>query len=68
MKENIITGLVRSHSVYKPPTSPNKMEVTPILALKDNYMYVLVDKKTRECAVVDPVEPKKVIQNFFFCV
>ena len=37
------------------------MNVTPIAALGDNYMYLLVDTKTREAAVVDPVEPEKVL-------
>ena len=36
------------------------MRVHIIPALLNNYMYVLVDEKTNECAVVDPVEPDKV--------
>ncbi|KAK3103419.1 hypothetical protein FSP39_019062 [Pinctada imbricata] len=38
------------------------MQVELIPALKDNYMYLIIDEATRECAVVDPVEPKKVLQ------
>lgn len=38
----------------------SRMKILPIEALSDNYMYLLVDEKTKECAAVDPVEPKKV--------
>ena len=38
------------------------MEVFPISALGDNYMYVLQDTGSDVCAVVDPVEPKKVVE------
>ena len=34
--------------------------VLMVPVLEDNYSYILFDKKTRECAVVDPVEPNKV--------
>lgn len=37
-----------------------KMNVTPIEALDDNYMYLVVDTKTNQAAIVDPVEPEKV--------
>ena len=36
------------------------MEVIPVEANSDNYMYLIVDNATKECAVVDPAEPKKV--------
>lgn len=29
-------------------------------ALSDNYMYLIIDKKTKEAAVVDPVAPNLV--------
>ncbi|KAH7732005.1 glyoxalase II chain A [Aphelenchoides avenae] len=32
------------------------MKVVPIPALSDNYMYLLVDEKTNEAAIVDPVD------------
>lgn len=32
-----------------------------IPALEDNYMYLLIDEKTKEAAIVDPVEPNKVV-------
>eukprot|EP01135_Chromosphaera_perkinsii_P009604 Nk52_evm54s1810 gene=Nk52_evmTU54s1810 len=37
------------------------MEVVLIPCLEDNYSYLVVDPKTREGAVVDPVEPEKVM-------
>lgn len=37
-----------------------KVELLP--ALSDNYMYLLIDTETREAAVVDPVEPVKVVE------
>uniref|UniRef100_A0A915PUU1 hydroxyacylglutathione hydrolase n=1 Tax=Setaria digitata TaxID=48799 RepID=A0A915PUU1_9BILA len=33
-----------------------KMKVIPVAALSDNYMYLLVDEKTNNAAVVDPVD------------
>ena len=39
------------------------MNIIPIEALQDNYMYLIVDEATKECAAVDPVEPLKVIWN-----
>ncbi|KAJ2558206.1 Cytoplasmic glyoxalase II [Coemansia sp. RSA 1933] len=37
------------------------MKVIPVLCLSDNYAYVLVDEEAGQVAVVDPVEPAKVI-------
>jgi len=31
--------------------------------LSDNYMYILIDQKTNACAVVDPVEPEKLLKR-----
>lgn len=36
------------------------MTVHVLPALQDNYMYLLVDKGTKEAAVVDPVHPQEV--------
>jgi hydroxyacylglutathione hydrolase len=36
------------------------MKIIPIEALSDNYMYLIIDENTSECAAVDPVEPVKV--------
>lgn len=38
-----------------------QMEIHILPALTDNYMYLLVDEATREAAIVDPVEPEKVL-------
>ena len=38
------------------------MDVKILPALHDNYMYLIVDKATKEAAIVDPVEPKTVLQ------
>ncbi|CAK1547348.1 unnamed protein product [Leptosia nina] len=38
------------------------MDVKILPALKDNYMYLIVDKATKEAAIVDPVEPNTVLQ------
>lgn len=40
-------------------SSGMKIKILP--ALQDNYMYLVIDEKSREAAVVDPVEPEKVI-------
>lgn len=36
--------------------------VTPLEALSDNYMYLIVDEATKQAAVVDPVEPQKCLK------
>ena len=41
------------------------MKVHILPALCDNYMYLVVDEDTREAAIVDPVEPKKVYFYLF---
>lgn len=38
------------------------MQVRILPALSDNYMYLLVDEKTMDAAVVDPVEPDTVLR------
>uniref|UniRef100_A0AAQ5XXG2 Hydroxyacylglutathione hydrolase, mitochondrial n=1 Tax=Amphiprion ocellaris TaxID=80972 RepID=A0AAQ5XXG2_AMPOC len=43
------------------PGSPN-MRVELLPALTDNYMYLLIDVDSREAAIVDPVEPIKVVE------
>lgn len=40
----------------------NKMDVKILPALQDNYMYLIVDKATKEAAIVDPVEPNSVLR------
>ncbi|CAB3982531.1 hydroxyacylglutathione hydrolase, mitochondrial isoform X1 [Paramuricea clavata] len=38
------------------------MRVQILPALEDNFMYLIIDDKTKEAAIVDPVEPKKVLK------
>ncbi|XP_077979648.1 hydroxyacylglutathione hydrolase, mitochondrial-like isoform X2 [Glandiceps talaboti] len=37
------------------------MKVRLLPALDDNYMYLLVDEKSKTAAIVDPVQPEKVV-------
>ena len=39
------------------------MDVQVLPALSDNYMYLVIDKNTKQAAVVDPVEPDKVSEE-----
>jgi hydroxyacylglutathione hydrolase len=39
------------------------MNIIPVPALQDNYMYLVIDKKTREAAAVDPAEPEKLLSE-----
>ncbi|XP_015242955.1 PREDICTED: hydroxyacylglutathione hydrolase, mitochondrial-like isoform X1 [Cyprinodon variegatus] len=38
------------------------MRVELLPALSDNYMYLLIDEDSKEAAIVDPVEPIKVVE------
>ncbi|CAF5183328.1 unnamed protein product, partial [Rotaria magnacalcarata] len=53
---------VRQQSVLKLLSVINSfyyrtMKIRHFNALEDNYMYLISDDKTKECAVVDPAEP-----------
>ena len=37
------------------------MEVKVVPALQDNFMYILIDTNTKQAAVIDPVEPAKLM-------
>ncbi|XP_016045896.1 hydroxyacylglutathione hydrolase, mitochondrial isoform X3 [Erinaceus europaeus] len=39
------------------------MRVELLPALTDNYMYLIIDEDTKEAAVVDPVQPQKVVET-----
>lgn len=43
-----------------PPLSSKDVDVAIMPALDDNYMYMIVDKSTKQAAVVDPVSPSTV--------
>jgi len=51
----------QGHSTSKLVSHGPGMDVHVLSALSDNYMYLIVDKGSRTAAVVDPVEPKKVL-------
>lgn len=38
------------------------MDIRILPALQDNYMYLIIDKTTKEAAIVDPVEPQTVLK------
>ena len=42
------------------------MKIRHFNALDDNYMYLISDDKTKECAVVDPAEPEEVKTTKFY--
>ncbi|KAI1285449.1 Hydroxyacylglutathione hydrolase, mitochondrial [Halotydeus destructor] len=60
---NLVLPLLRTRSFHSKPLSVNHlaMQVHLLPALEDNFMYLLVDDATKEAAVVDPVEPAKVV-------
>ncbi|EGK96459.1 AGAP000416-PB [Anopheles gambiae str. PEST] len=58
---------VSSFSLQRRPrttqtTAMASMTVTKIPALKDNFMYLVVCNATRQAAVIDPVEPARVLE------
>jgi len=54
-------GIRGTHSAQAITTGRN-MQIKILPALSDNYMYLLIDEKSREAAIVDPVAPDTVIQ------
>ncbi|KAL6131737.1 hypothetical protein ACLB2K_070111 [Fragaria x ananassa] len=38
------------------------MKIHHVACLEDNYAYLIIDESTKEAAVVDPVEPEKVLK------
>ena len=44
------------------------MNIHVLSALDDNYMYLLVDERTKQAAAIDPVEPEKVTNSFSLLV
>lgn len=55
------TGARSCHSSTVLITQPD-MKVSVLSALEDNYMYLITDEKTKEAAIVDPVNPDKVVE------
>ncbi|XP_053467753.1 hydroxyacylglutathione hydrolase, mitochondrial isoform X1 [Ictalurus furcatus] len=52
------------HSVVRKSAlvEQSNMKIELLPALTDNYMYLLIDEDTKEAAIVDPVEPGKVVE------
>lgn len=50
-----------SHSVQE-VHEYKAMDIRILPALQDNYMYLIIDKATKEAAIVDPVEPQTVLK------
>lgn len=53
---------VRQRSTLVQTTDMARMTVKKIPALKDNFMYLVVCNETKDAAIVDPVEPNRVLQ------
>ena len=50
----------RQHHSSSSVDELSHMTVHTLPALQDNYMYLLVDKASKEAAIVDPVNPQGV--------
>lgn len=54
-------GFRGTHSIQS-TYNLEKMKVRVLPALSDNYMYLIIDEKTKQAAIVDPVAPDTVLQ------
>ena len=48
------------HHTSRSTEQLSHMTIKLLPALSDNYMYLLIDKATKEAAIVDPVYPQEV--------
>ncbi|KAM8961876.1 hydroxyacylglutathione hydrolase, mitochondrial-like [Pelodytes ibericus] len=55
--QNLTEFELRKSKVF----SQSNMKIELLPALADNYMYLLIDEETKEAAIVDPVQPQKVV-------
>ncbi|XP_053693969.1 hydroxyacylglutathione hydrolase, mitochondrial isoform X1 [Sabethes cyaneus] len=53
---------LRQRSTLVQTTNMTRLTVKKIPALKDNFMYLVVCNETKNAAIVDPVEPDRVLQ------
>jgi len=53
---------INGHHSDSTCTKLRTMDVNVLPALQDNYMYLIVDKETNSAAVVDPVNPDRVLE------
>ena len=61
-RPSLLTPAPQFHSSPGSHAPSAGMKVRIIPALADNYMYLVIDEKTMEAAVVDPVEPESVFE------
>ena len=52
---------IRHYTRLSSNTKLNRMEVKVVPALQDNFMYILIDTNSKQTAVIDPVEPHKLM-------
>ena len=55
-----ITTSMADHHTSRSTEQLNHMTIKLLPALSDNYMYLLIDKASKEAAIVDPVNPDEV--------
>nr|XP_038941115.1 hydroxyacylglutathione hydrolase, mitochondrial isoform X2 [Rattus norvegicus] len=60
-----LLGLSLCHTDFRKnlTVQQDMMKIELLPALTDNYMYLIIDEDTQEAAVVDPVQPQKVIET-----
>ncbi|XP_006901961.1 PREDICTED: hydroxyacylglutathione hydrolase, mitochondrial isoform X2 [Elephantulus edwardii] len=60
-----LLGVFFSHTVLRKSAVVQQviMKVELLPALTDNYMYLLIDEDSKEAAIVDPVQPQKVMET-----
>lgn len=51
-----------SFSYFEHSIKSRNWAVKAVPALSDNFMYLLIDKVSSTCAVIDAVEPEKVVE------
>ena len=54
-----LTSMAKHHT-SRSTEQLSHMTIKLLPALSDNYMYLLIDKATKEAAIVDPVNPQEV--------
>ncbi|KAM8779589.1 hydroxyacylglutathione hydrolase, mitochondrial isoform 1-T1 [Rhynchonycteris naso] len=59
-----VLGLLFHHTDLRKSLTVEQgaMKVELLPALTDNYMYLIIDDDTKEAAIVDPVQPQKVVE------
>ncbi|XP_012503232.1 PREDICTED: hydroxyacylglutathione hydrolase, mitochondrial isoform X2 [Propithecus coquereli] len=60
-----LLGIILHHTDLRKSLTVDQgtMKVELLPALTDNYMYLVIDEDTKEAAIVDPVQPQKVMDT-----